>query len=113
MNEQLINAIAPVVILLVVTFAVTGTILLRPLVSRLAVLLEAMAREKSEHRFPSGIEHLTELMERLDGRVSVLEDRQNFTEAFLASPERKSLQAPGGMGDSEGGGSDRSQSQLP
>jgi hypothetical protein len=104
MNEQIINTIAPVFILLIVTFAVTGTILLRPLVSRVAVLLEAMAREKSEHPLAGGIERLAELIERLDARVAVLEDHQDIKEALLADPEKRRLHAPESAQSEEGGG---------
>jgi hypothetical protein len=54
-----------------------------------------MAREKSEPQPLDEIRHVRELLETLDGRVSLLEERQDFTDALLSGPDRKKLRSSG------------------
>jgi len=96
MDPDTLSLLVRVVVLVVVTLTVAGVILLKPLSSRLATLLEAMAREKSTPRPLDEIRHVRELLETLDGRVSLLEERQDFTDALLSEPERKKLRPSGG-----------------
>jgi hypothetical protein len=95
MDPDTLSLLAPVVVLVFVTLTVAGVILLKPLSSRLAMLLEVMAREKSEPRPLEEIRHVRELLETLDGRVSLLEERQDFTDALLSEPERRKLRPSG------------------
>ena len=61
---------------------VGGVIVLRPIASRLGILLEAMAREKSGS--PSEeTRRLRETVETMNDRLSLLEERQDFTERLI------------------------------
>ena len=70
---------------------VGGVILLKPIASKLGLLLEAMARERNEPRTAVELERIRDLLETMNGRLSLVEERQDFTEALLADPERRSL----------------------
>ena len=95
MNPDTLSLLAPVVVLVCVTLTVAGVILLKPLSSRLAMLLEAMAREKAEPRSLDEVRHVRELLETLEGRVALLEERQDFTDALLGESDRKRLRPSG------------------
>lgn len=93
--EALVALVVPS--LFIVT--VGGVIVLRPIASRLGILLEAMAREKSG----SGSEEtrrLREAVETMNDRLSLLEERQDFTERLIGP--RASIDA-GTRADEENG----------
>ena len=78
------------ILLMFIILTTVSFVLVKPLMSRLAMLVEAMAREKSEPRVLDEVSHLRELLERLEARVSLMEERQDFTDALLGDPSRKS-----------------------
>lgn len=61
---------------------VGGVIVLRPIASRLGILLEAMAREKSGSSSEE-TRRLREAVETMNDRLSLLEERQDFTERLI------------------------------
>ncbi len=71
-----------------------GVIVLRPIASRLAILLEAMAREKSGS-MSEETRRLRETVETMNDRLSLLEERQDFTERLIGP-------RTGGAGPAEG-----------
>lgn len=82
------EAIAPMVVA-VVLFVTTGAVLiLRPIAKRLGDLLEVMAEEKRV-RAPDDGYRLREEIERLRSRMELLEDRQEFTEGLLGAGSAK------------------------
>ena len=89
MDPASLELIAPMVIGIVLTLTVGGVILLRPIASKLGNLLEAMAKERTEPRIGEELERMRELLETMNGRLSLLEERQDFTDALLADPERR------------------------
>ena len=88
MNAEIL---APMVVAVVLIVVSAGVLLLRPLVTRLAPLLEALTREKLEGRSGHDLDALRTSMEMLHRRLDMLEERQSFTDALLSSPERKKL----------------------
>ena len=78
------------ILLMFIILTTVSFVLVKPLMSRLAMLVEAMAREKSEPRVLDEVSHLRELLERLEARVSLMEERQDFTDALLGDSSRKS-----------------------
>jgi len=91
MGAEEISLLAPVFVLVFVTLTVAGVILLKPISSKLAGLLEAMARERNAPAPANGARHVHELVETLEGRVSLLEERLDYAEALFGAPERKKL----------------------
>ena len=73
---------------------VGGVIVLRPIASRLGILLEAMAREKSGS-MPEETRRLRETVETMNDRLSLLEERQDFTERLIG-PRRSGGTGPAG-----------------
>ena len=73
---------------------VGGVIVLRPIASRLGILLEAMAREKSGSASEE-TRRLREAVETMNDRLSLLEERQDFTERLIGP-------RTGGVGHGEG-----------
>lgn len=76
--------IAPMVVSIVLILTVGGVAVLRPLAKRVSELLELYARDRHE-----GAEHelgqIRDLLETINGRLHLLEERQDFTERLLAS----------------------------
>jgi hypothetical protein len=73
---------------------VAGVILLKPIANRLGFLLEAMVKEK-ESALGGDVGHMRDLLETMNARLQLLEERQDFTERLL-SGERKKDQIGGG-----------------
>lgn len=91
-----VEIIAPMVVTALLILTVGGVILLKPIANKLGHLLEAMARERSEPRIGDDISRIRELLETMNGRISLLEERQDFTEALLADPDRRQMRLKGG-----------------
>lgn len=87
--EAIVSIVIPVVFML----TVAGVVLLRPLTRPLARYLEALtaAQEKGQDAPQVGMLH--DRFEGLEARLALLEERQNFTDALLASANPKPLGA--------------------
>lgn len=79
--------LAPLILTVVLTFTVGGVILLRPIAKRLGDIVELMLREK-QGGTESELRRMADLLETVDARMSLLEDRQDFSERLLASGDR-------------------------
>jgi len=92
-----LEIIAPMIMGIIFTLTVAGVILLKPIANKLGLLLEAMAKERQEPRAGEELGHIRELLETMNGRLALLEERQDFTDALLADPERRrlKLKSPG------------------
>jgi hypothetical protein len=88
MDPFVVEQIAPMIMGIVFTLVVGGVILLKPISNKLGHLLEAMAKEKSEPRAVEELGHIRELLETMHGRLSLMEERQDFTDALLSDPDR-------------------------
>jgi hypothetical protein len=96
MDPATIDIVAPMVVAIIFTLTVAGVILLKPISNKLGNLLEAMAEEKREPRAVEELTHIRELLETMNGRLSLLEERQDFTDALLNDPERRARRLTGG-----------------
>ena len=82
------GSIAPMIV--GVTFIVTtgGVMVLRPIAKKLGSLMELYSRDKQ-----SGVEvevhQMRELLETMNARLQLMEERQDFTERLLAAPKDK------------------------
>ena len=81
MDNDMLSILLAGIVTITLILSVAGVILLRPLSHRLGALLEAMAREKEELRGKDD-HRLRELLDAVEARVSLLEERQDFTEAL-------------------------------
>ena len=90
--------IAPMIMGVVFMVTVGGVLVLRPLSKRFAELLESYAQDR-QRGVGSDIHQIRELMETMDGRLRLMEERQDFTEKLLQSGHR---QTTGGERREEG-----------
>lgn len=86
--------VAPMIVAVVLTLVIGGVILLKPIANRLGFLLEAMAKEK-ESALGNDVGHMRDLLETMNARLQLMEERQDFTERLL-SGERQKDQIGGG-----------------
>lgn len=86
--------LAPMVLGVTLCLSVAAVAILRPISKKLGTLLEAMALEK-QSGVQNDVQRLHALMESLDARLQLMEDRQDFTERLVAD-ERKQLERPFG-----------------
>lgn len=80
--------VAPMVVAIVMFVVVGGVILLKPIANRVGFLLEAMAKEK-ESALGGDVGHIRDLMETMNARLQLLEERQDFTERLLSGEKKK------------------------
>lgn len=82
------NDVAPMVMAVTLFLVVGGVILLRPITKRLGSLLEVMTQQKRERVAGAEDSELRQYVANLESRLSLLEERQTFTEALLAAGDR-------------------------
>ena len=78
--------LAPLILTVVLTLTVGGVLLLRPIAKRLGDIVELMIRGKQSES-EGELRRIGDLLETVSGRMALLEERQDFTERLLASPE--------------------------
>ena len=74
--------IAPMIVSVVLVLTVGGVVLLRPVTKRLGALLDVMVQEKSRSSRTDD-RRLLETIDTLNDRLSLLEERQDFTERLI------------------------------
>lgn len=82
------DIMAPMIVAIVLIVTAGGVAILRPLAKRVSELLELFARERHH-----GVEHelgqVRDLLETMDARLQLVEERQDFTERLLSTGETK------------------------
>jgi hypothetical protein len=74
--------IAPMVIGSVMFITVGGVLVLRPISKKIGDLLEVYARDRNQG-IEGDVHQVRELLETMNARMQLLEDRQDFTERLL------------------------------
>jgi len=77
--------IAPMVISVVMFVTIGGVMVLRPISKKVGDLLELYARERREG-LQGDVHQVRDLMETMNARLQLLEERQDFTERLLSKP---------------------------
>ncbi|HSH75467.1 MAG TPA: hypothetical protein VLA09_07290 [Longimicrobiales bacterium] len=80
--------IAPMVVSIVLILTVGGVVLLRPLAKRLSELLDSYARDR-EAGVHVEMGRMRDLLETVNARLQLLEERQDFTERLLGTSEKE------------------------
>ncbi len=75
--------VAPLILGVVFVLTTGGVLILRPIAKHLGTLLEAMTREKLDGGRGQDLAHLRELMETMNQRLLLMEERQEFTDRLL------------------------------
>lgn len=80
--------VAPMIAVVAFILTTGGVLVLRPIAKRVGDLLEMMAREK-QSGLESDVGHIRDLLETMNARLQLMEERQDFTERLLAGEKRK------------------------
>ena len=83
--------IAPMVVIVMLTLTVGGVLLLRPIAKRPGDIAELMLRDK-QGGAEGELRRIGDLLETVSARMALREERQDFTERLLDSPDRKRQQ---------------------
>ncbi|MGD8320618.1 MAG: hypothetical protein PVJ02_09195 [Gemmatimonadota bacterium] len=82
------DLIAPMVVAVVLILTVGGVAVLRPIAKRLSDVMELYARDRQ-----SGLENdvgqIRDLLENMNARLQLMEERQDFTERLLTGEKKK------------------------
>lgn len=81
-------------------FTTGAVLILRPVTRRIGGLVDAMAQERRERAARPDGAQTRELLAALEGRLSLLEERQDFAEALLDSGRRRPRAALAGRAES-------------
>ena len=79
--------IAPAVVSVVFILTVGGVLVLRPITKRLSELIELYARDR-QSGLEGSVSQMQDLLETMNARLQLLEERQDFTERLLSSGEK-------------------------
>lgn len=79
------EVVAPMIVSIVLILTVGGVLLLRPISKRVSELLEVYARDKNTGQ-QADLRRLREVVETLDARMRLVEERQDFTDKLLEGP---------------------------
>lgn len=82
-------AIGPMVVMVTAILTAGGVAIFRPVTRRLGTLLEVMASERRLPDRAAEVAQLRELVNTLEARLSLMEERQDFAEALLSTGERR------------------------
>ncbi|MBV9773786.1 MAG: hypothetical protein JO040_07545 [Gemmatimonadetes bacterium] len=83
------GSIAPMVVMVTGIVTTGGVLILRPITKRLGNLIEALTAQKRLPDRGAEIAQLRDVLASIDGRLALMEERQDFAEALLSSGERR------------------------
>ena len=90
--------IAPMTVSIVFIMTVGGVAVLRPIAKRISELLELYARDR-QAGIESDVHQIRDLLETMDARLHLMEERQDFTEKLLSSGRRSDASESAGEPD--------------
>ena len=80
--------IAPMIMTVVLILTVGGVVVLRPIAKRIGDLLEVYAKERSDG-LEGDVHQIRDLLETMNARLQLMEERQDFTERLLSGPKER------------------------
>ena len=89
------DQLAPMIVFCTAILTTGAVLILRPISHKLGTLLEAMTDRQRRPLSPPELGQIRELLSGIDGRLSVLEERQDFAEALMASGDARLLGVQG------------------
>lgn len=92
------NDVAPMIVATTLILVGGGVALLRPIAKRLGDYLETMTRMKREEPKPVLDERVIETLDRIDQRLRLVEERQDFMDALISRPQARQLEPPSNQG---------------
>lgn len=85
--------IGPMIATIILVLTVGGVLVLRPIAKRLGDIAELMLREKQEGA-QGELRRMADVLDTVSARMALLEERQDFTERLLASPDQAKEKDP-------------------
>lgn len=90
------DAVAPMVVTIVITVTVGAVVLLRPLIKRLGMYLEVLADERRRPKqVTDDTTRIASALEGIERRLTLLEERQDFTDQLVSAEQRRKIPAAG------------------
>ena len=80
--------VAPMIVAIVFFITVGGVLVLRPIAKRIGDLLEIYARDR-QAGVEGEVRQVRDLVETMNARLQLLEERQDFTDKLLAAPKKE------------------------
>jgi hypothetical protein len=90
--------VAPMIVGVTLILVGGGVALLRPIAKRLGAYLETVTRAKRDEPKPVIDERMVETLERIEQRLRLVEERQDFTDALLSRQKARELEPDSGPG---------------
>lgn len=78
--------VAPMIVGIVFIVTTGGVLVLRPIAKKAGDLMEALAREK-QSGLQNDVAQVRDLLETMNARLNLLEERQDFTERLIGGPK--------------------------
>ena len=85
------EAIAPMVVAIVMFLTIGGVLVLRPIAKHLGAYLEALTRQHLEGGPREDVSQLRDILDTMNQRLTLMEERQDFTERLLEERSRREL----------------------
>lgn len=83
------DVLAPMIVAMVFILTVGGVLILRPISKRVSDLLELYARDK-QSGLQGDVHQIRDLVETMNARLQLMEERQDFTERLLTGKKENS-----------------------
>ena len=82
------SEVAPMIVAVVAFLTVGGVLVLRPIAKRIGDLLEIYARDR-QAGLEGEVHQVRDLVETMNARLQLLEERQDFTDRLLSAPKKE------------------------
>ncbi len=82
-------SLAPMIVMVTAIVTTGGVLVLRPLTKRLGSFLDVVTQERRLPDRGADLGQIRDLLASMDSRISLIEERQDFSEALLAAGERR------------------------
>lgn len=85
--------IAPMIVMVTAILTTGGVLIFRPITKRLGSLMEAMTAQKLRAPAvdPADTARIRDLLTSIDGRLNLLEERQDFAEALISAGDPRMI----------------------
>lgn len=100
MND--LQFIAPMVVSVVLILTIGGVFILRPIAKQLGAYLEQLTKEKAAGHGSQEIDHMRGILESMDQRLALMEERQEFTDRLLLERDTAKERLPIWRADENG-----------
>ena len=83
--------VAPMIMSIVLFLTIGGVLVLRPIAKHLGAYLEALTRQHLESGPREDVSQLRDILDTMNQRLTLMEERQDFTERLLEERSRREL----------------------